>query len=389
MSKQELDVLQQSKGRLISMNSFLSTSLCRQKSLSFISSEHDDLCRVLFEIDVDPRSSYGAKPFANISSQSKFVNEQEILFMIATVFRLVDIHQENKITVIQMKLCNGNYDHDMELLLEHMQKESEAYDECLSLGHILHNAGMYDKAEQFYNRMLNELPNDHPKIASLWGSIGLVKRAKGQLEISFQWFNRSFKKYEQMGDRQGLARCLQNLANIHQTKGEFDQAINKYNQALKIFQELPGDQNTWVAKCFHNLGVIYTRQCRFTEAVQCYKDALNIRETILPHTHHEIGMTLLNMGNVCCANDDYDQALRYFERALGIFTISLPSEHPSIATIYCNMGVAYLLRSSDYQQSLVFLNRAASIYHSTLPPDHPNIHRCDNMIDCVIQKQTQ
>jgi len=388
MSKQELDVLKESKGQIISMNSFLSTSLSREKSLSFVSSQHDDLCRVLFEIDIDPRLSYEAKPFAHISSQSRFINEQEILFMIASIFRLVDIREENEITVIQMELCNGNYGHDVKLF-EYMQKESEEYDECLSLGHILHNAGMYDKAEQFFNRMLNELANDHPKIAGFWGSIGLVKKAKGETEISFQCFNDSFRKYEQIGDRQGLARCLQNLANIHQRKGEFNQAMDKYNQALKIFQELPGDQNKLVANCLNNLGAMYSKQRKFTEAVQCYKNALNIQETILPHKHHDIALTLNNMGNVCCASGEYDQALQYFERALDIFKISLPSEHPSIATVYRNMGVTYLMRSGDYQQSLVFLSRAVSIYRNTLSPDHSDIHNCANIIDCVKQKQSQ
>ncbi|CAF5164696.1 unnamed protein product, partial [Rotaria sp. Silwood1] len=72
-----------------------------------------------------------------------------------------------------MELCSGNYDHDMKLLLKHMQMENDKYHECFSFGHVLRTARMYDLAEQFYNRMLNELENDHPLVAELWGSIGL------------------------------------------------------------------------------------------------------------------------------------------------------------------------------------------------------------------------
>jgi tetratricopeptide (TPR) repeat protein len=387
ISKQELDVLKESKGQIISMNSFLSTSLSREKSLSFVSSQHDDLCRVLFEIDADPRLSNEAKPFANISSQSRFINEQEILFMIATIFRLVDIREENEITVIQMELCNGNYGHDVKLF-EYMQKESEEYDECLSLGHILRTAGMYNKAEQFYNRMLNELTNDHPLIADLWGSIGLVKKAKGEMEISSQWLIKSFKKYEQMGDRLGVARCLHNLANIHQMKGELHQAINKYNQALNIFQQLFGYQSKSVAHCLNNLGVTYLEQRMFTEAMQCFINAVDIRKIILPNTHPDIARAFNNMGDVYFLNSELDRAFQYYGRALDIFQISLPSEHPSIAQTYYNIGLVYA-QKSNYQRSLIFLNRASSIYRNTLLPQHPEVHRCINTIDFVKQEQSR
>ena len=384
MSKNELDVLEKSIGQFISTNSFLSTSLDRQKSLSFVSFEHNDLCHVLFEIDVEPYLSDETKLFANISSQSEFKNEKEILFMVATIFRVINILQVNGTTVIQMKLCNENYDHDIKLLFKHMQMENEEY-KCLALGRALRTAGMYDKAEQFYNRMLNELADDHPLIAHLWSSIGIVKRAKGEVEISSQWLNKSFKKYEQMENHLGLAKCLQDLGNIHHMKREFNQAIDKYNQALDKFKELLGEQNKSVADCLNNLGVIYFEQHKFTVAVRYYTDALTIRERIFPHTHPDIASTLNNIGNVCFLNNEYDRALEYFERALKILEASLPSKHPSIAKVYCNMSVIYLKKNNG-QQALAFLNRAVSIYCDTFSPDHPEVHRCVEAIDRIKQK---
>lgn len=379
ISKQELHILKESIGQSISMITFLSTSLNPEISRMFIPPTLGDLCGVLLEIDIDPRSSYGAKPFANIISQSQFRGEQEILFMTGTIFRLVNIRQENETTVIQMELCNGNYDHDMKFILEHMQMVNDKYHECFSFGHVLRTVKMYDQAEKFYNRILKELENDHPLVAELWGSIGLVKMAKGETESSSQWLNRSLKKYEQMEDRMGIARCVQNLGNIDQMNKEFNEAINKYNQALNIFRELPGDHDKSIADCFHNLGAAYFEQRNVTEANQYYALALNIQKTILPHTHPAIGRTVNNIGNACFLNDKYDDALRYFEQALDIFKMSLPSEHPSIAKSYYNMALAYL-KKSDAQRSLVFLNIAASIYHNTLPTNHPDVCLCDNTI---------
>ena len=69
-------------------NSFLSTSIDRSISLSFLYSSEilDSLERVLFEIVVDRRCL--APLYAGISQVSYYPNELEILFMIGTLFKL-------------------------------------------------------------------------------------------------------------------------------------------------------------------------------------------------------------------------------------------------------------------------------------------------------------
>ena len=55
------------------------------------------------------------------------------------------------------------------------------------------------------------------------------------MESASQWLHKTFKKYEQMGDRRDHGRYLENLANIHQMQEELHEAINKYNQALNMY----------------------------------------------------------------------------------------------------------------------------------------------------------
>jgi len=378
MSKQEVRILKNSQGQFISMNSFLSTSLDRQISLLFVSSESNDLYHVLFEIDIDSCSSYRVKPFANISLHSHFVNEQEILFTIATVSRLVRVYQENEIVIVRMEL-NENYSYDMKILFGYMRKEVNGY---LSLGQLLYNAGKYDEAEQFYQQMLIRIVDDDPLIGDLWAEIGRVKKAKGELEISSKWLNTSLKVFRRTRNQRGLANCIQDLAHIHQIRGEFDQAIKKYAQALNIFKELFGYQNKSVANCLNSLGTICFEQHRFTQAIECYIDALKIQEIVLPQIHTDIGYTFNNIGNVYFVENQCDRALEFFQRTLDIFKKSLPSEHPSIAKTYCNMGLTYF-KKHDCQLALIFLERATSIYQTVFSSNHPDVSRCKHIIEFI------
>ena len=381
MSKQEVKILKTSQGKFISMNSFLSTSLDRQTSLSFISSDYDDFHAVLFEIDIDPGLSYQAKPFANISSQSHFINEQEILFMIATVFRLIHIYHEDEIVIVRMEL-NENYNYEVKILFDFMQKESEEIDDTLSYGNILYNAGKYDEAEQFYIQMLIQIAYDDPLFPHYLGAIGRVKKANGELKVSSKWLNKALETFQRTEDFYGIANCLQDLAHIHQLKGEFDEAIHKYNQALNIFNTLFGYQNKLVANCLYSLGATYFEQHKIALSIDYYITALKIQKTILPRAHTDIAYTLNNIGNVYSVRNKCNQALQFFEQTLDIFKRSLPSEHPSIAKTYCNIGLTYF-KKNDRQRSLTFLDRAVNIYQNIFPANHPEISRCKKTIDFI------
>ncbi len=85
MSHEELKTLQRSIKKLISINSFFSTSIDYYKALDFLNNSDisNDFHRVLFVIDAHPHV-VSNKPFADVSSHSHY-NEREVLFMVGCV----------------------------------------------------------------------------------------------------------------------------------------------------------------------------------------------------------------------------------------------------------------------------------------------------------------
>ena len=138
MSKREIEILQKSVGEYISMSSFLSTSFNREQARAFLVSaaRSNDIGQVFFEIDADPRLD-NIKPFANITSVSYFPNEEEVLFMIGSIFRLVEMKCDSDgIWNIRMILCSQN-DNQLQSLFRHMKSELGIGETNLqTLGHI-------------------------------------------------------------------------------------------------------------------------------------------------------------------------------------------------------------------------------------------------------------
>ncbi|CAF0890676.1 unnamed protein product [Rotaria sordida] len=122
VSSDEFDKLRKSKGGLISFNYFLSTSTNIDISKQFArSSPENKLNPVLFEIYIDPKIS--SVPFASIDSISVFEGENEILFSMHTIFRIVKVQDiQDEYLLVNLHLTDEN-DPALMKLTDHFRKE--------------------------------------------------------------------------------------------------------------------------------------------------------------------------------------------------------------------------------------------------------------------------
>ena len=65
---------------------------------------------------------------------------------------------------------------------------------------------------------------------------------------------------------------------IYHKQDIYDKAIEYYNKALKLFEELGHKRG--ISNCYHNLGELYSRQGFFDTAAEYYLKALKIYEEI-------------------------------------------------------------------------------------------------------------
>jgi tetratricopeptide (TPR) repeat protein len=195
ISSDELKTLKQSLGQLISVNSFFSTSTDYARALSFleISDASDDLERILFEIDADPKM-VTTKPFADISAHSEFGGESEVLFMLGSIFRLETINRNNDdVWIIRMTLCSDD-ENDLKQVLMYMKQQIGNGDTNLqTLGKILWDMGKFELAEKYFVRLLKELPPNDPSLSSLYEDLGKVSAHAGNYDMSIQWHQKSLE----------------------------------------------------------------------------------------------------------------------------------------------------------------------------------------------------
>ena len=377
ISNDELDLLKNSIGQFISMNSFVSTSLNRQRALSFLE-QSDDLKPILFIIDADP-SLDEIKPFSHIADQSNFPEEDEFLFMLGSIFRIVQIDfEENGLWVIRMNLCSKNQT-ELKSIFDYMKKQyGDNQTNLLSFGKVLWTMGKYNQAEKYFFRLLNELPKDDPLMSYCYRALGNVADDRGDYETSLKWHFKAIDLLKNSNDPI-LAESYNSIGCVYDTKGDYTQAIEFYKKALEIWKEIYGDEHLNIATSLNNIACVYAERNEYSKALKSYQKVLEIRKKHLPSNHSDIGASYNNIGEIYRRLGRYESALEHLNIAHKIYHLSLPLDHPDRAEALMNIGLVYQ-NQNDRQQALFYYSEASKIYLQTLESTHSSVRKIDRLI---------
>jgi tetratricopeptide (TPR) repeat protein len=389
MSKDEIKMLQKSFGEYVSMNSFLSTSIDREQARSFFSFDSlpDDVEEVFFKIDADPHLD-NIKPFGNITSVSYFPDEGEVLFMIGSIFQVVEMkHGSDRIWNIRILLCSEN-DHQLKSLFQHMKKElGTGTTNLFEFGRVIYGMGKLNEAEKYFRLYLDGLPAGDPSIANCYQALGMVADDRGEYDSSLKWYGKALdiamKTME--SNHRNIAIIHNCIGEVHRKKHDNALALESYEKALIIQKKEYGEDHPRVAMCLNNMGGVYQQLGKYSKALEYYQRALVIDENHLPAEHPQLGGAHNNIGIIHRHLGNYDKALKHLNLSLQIKLKSLPPQHPDIAQAFASIGFIYEAKH-DFEQALSYFEKAVKIFRHSLSPAHPNVIKINEAIGHVSSK---
>ena len=139
-----------------------------------------------------------------------------------------------------------------------------------------------------------------------------------------------------------LSSCVKDAAFYvnrglaHYNKGQYDEAISDYTEALKI--------NPRYAETYVNRGTAYYSKGQFDQAISDCTEALKINP--------RLAEAYFNRGTAYGNKDQYDEAISDFTKGLEI--------NPRDADAYVNRGTAYG-KKGQYDQAISDYNKALEI----------------------------
>ena len=75
-------------------------------------------------------------------------------------------------------------------------------------------------------------------MANTYGNLGIVHKTRGELDDAVSMYQQALAIYEELGSKEGMANTYGNLGNVHKTRGELDEARKVWVESIRLFDEL-------------------------------------------------------------------------------------------------------------------------------------------------------
>lgn len=233
------------------------------------------------------------------------------------------------------------------------------------LGYYYDETAQYNKAKDCYHKAaiiyLKAYGKSHENVAFTYNNLGCHYDIVSDFENALKYYNNARLIYSRIdGYDLEKAAILSNIGLIMVNKGNYELALESYNQALKVTSEIQGKNHPDLATLLNNISWVYHTKRDYAKALEYSYKTLTIFISNYGPLHPDVASSHNNLGWTYFANKDYKNAVDHYKKALSIFNKIFPAVHPDIAVCYNNLGTIYL-EQGDFTAALQYFEKARTI----------------------------
>jgi tetratricopeptide (TPR) repeat protein len=311
MSADQINKLKQNVGGFLSFNNFLSTSLEKDVARNFLIGSEE--IGVLFEMQIDP--TIEKFPMINIeliSYLKKEDCEQELLFAMGSVFRIIRIEQqENNLYRVQLKLSE-DVDQELAEYTKRTREKTRTSHSFLSLLRLMNELSQYSYVDQFAEMLREDvaLSANPSLLATVHHIFGSIYHGRGQHKEALDYYQKSLNinlSYLSANDST-LAVTYNNMGCVYLSQSNYNKALEFQKLALDCESNSKNPNSSLLILYANNLGKVYHHQEKYKEALDYYKRAVELKKQFLGENDPSLTETYNMISSIYHKMNDYGQA---------------------------------------------------------------------------------
>ncbi|CAM4916612.1 unnamed protein product [Rotaria socialis] len=307
------------------------------------------------------------KYYSNINLLSYSSNEQIILFMIGSIFKIVNIeYYDNNISIIHMIYQNKN-----------SIKRIENFD-LIHFGYFLIDSNQYDQAFFYFNYLIQ---NFNENLYEYYNALANISLKQNQYDLSLTFY----QKLIQLNNSKELSSIYNNIAFVYFKKIDFQQSLKYYQMNLNILKENFNENYQFIIESYNNIALIYKSDHKYENALEYYENILFIYDNYCLHKNSDKAISYYNIGLIYYYLKKFYLSLEYFNKSLDIYKEILPLKHYLISVIYENIANIYY-DLNDVNQSFLYYQKANEIYQNLFSSKHPDVLQIKIIINRIKTK---
>jgi CHAT domain-containing protein/tetratricopeptide (TPR) repeat protein len=217
---------------------------------------------------------------------------------------------------------------------------------------------------------------DHEHYAGILNNLAFLHATLGQYDEAEELYKRALAWREKnLGpDDVQVARTLDTLAHMYVDQSRLHEAEPLVRRALAIAEKELPRSDPLVAKLLNDLAVVLEQRGKYVEAEALYKRAISALELVKGPNNIEVARGISNLAVTYQHQGRYEEAAQLHRRALPILEKSLGRNHPELATGLLNMAaLAQAIDRNKEAESV--LKRVLAIREKTFGASHPEVAR--------------
>ncbi len=227
-----------------------------------------------------------------------------------------------------------------------------------SFGKIYSSKGNHQRAIELLQKSIDvlkkEIGEKNPSVVEAYFRLGEAYMAKGNYDLGLMNMQRGLTVFEEIkGSEHHPERApfLNNIGKIYTLRGDYNQALEFYLQALEQVAVHKGLNHADAASSYNNIAEVLQNQGQLDSALFYYKESLKVNERLFGDEHPEAAQNWSDIGTVYFKMGKYDQALAFYNNAFSKFEEFYGTRHLSIAQVEQNIGATFL-KKGGYEMAL-------------------------------------
>jgi tetratricopeptide (TPR) repeat protein len=215
-------------------------------------------------------------------------------------------------------------------LTDYMRTKIKDENPLVALGRLMLEMGSYDRAEYFYLEGLPIEKNNSLRQAAILNNLGKIYHDQDKYDQALEYYEDAVKIQRNYfpEDHSTFSTDYNNIGTIYQKQKKIDLALEYFQRALKIEMKASKPDEELIALFNNNIGLIYNDQKNFSQGLIYHEKCLQMNEKLLPSTHPSLALSHHNLAISLFSLARFDEALYHAQKAIDITSQSLPIGHP-------------------------------------------------------------
>jgi len=253
-------------------------------------------------------------------------------------------------------------------------------------GILASKLSLYNTAIEYHTKALsksrsNNIQGDE---ATELGNLGNIYYNLGQYEKAIEFFENALSSSAKVRDeiKVDWADVHNKLGLIFKERKEYDKALLHFEQSKMLNAKYLSEKDPKLAIDFYNIGSTYGSLGQHRKAIEYYEQSLELNIELTGENTAQVAMASNNLGTSWQLLGDCKLAIKNYEKALHINLQLYRESSEEVILGFNNLGWAYRC-IGDYPKTIVYLEKAQKGVEMSYGLDHPYAKKARSYVEKV------